>query len=196
MRVFYALTFEEADKKKMVAYRDMLADKAIKGRFTRWENFHLTLAFIGEVSPSKLTELIDILYETAEDGRANDLDGHEPDDHHKNNTISLSASVRASYIGSFRRREREILWLGIDRNKELKQLEKKLAARLRSEGYAIEQRKYTPHITLGRQVLLEESVSDMMIEPKVLPVRSIALMESKRVGDVLVYEPIEEVFVS
>lgn len=55
-----------------------------------------------------------------------------------------------------------------------------------------EKKKNHPHITLGRQVLLDMSLTDFIIPSVELPVKSIALMVSHRVHDQLIYEPIYE----
>lgn len=49
MRVFFAVTFNQKTKEKLLEYRDVVANQSIKGRFTNPNNFHLTLEFIGEV---------------------------------------------------------------------------------------------------------------------------------------------------
>ena len=170
MRVFYAVTFSEETKKSLVAYRDLMANKSIKGRFTVMENFHLTLAFIGEVPGDTLEDLLVVLGE-----------------------LTLAPfQLEGTYIGAFEKKNRRILWMGLENNKVLKSLQKQLVGILTSLDIPLETRKYKPHITLGRQVLLAADLEELVIEPLHIIPKGIALMESKRVGDRLVYEPLAE----
>ena len=171
MRVFYAVTFSKSTKEAIVAYRDMIANSSVKGRFTDKNNFHLTLVYIGEVSQVELEGYLVIL-ENLDIGRLN---------------------LTASYIGSFKRRDREMLWMGLEKNQALLTLHKQLTAALKAHGFEGEDRKYAPHITLGRQVLMIGGLEDLVIDPLHITPYSIALMESKRVGERLIYEPVAEV---
>ncbi|MCS4516605.1 2'-5' RNA ligase family protein [Clostridium botulinum] len=58
-----------------------------------------------------------------------------------------------SYIGSFKRRDKEIIWLGIEENKCLITLQRELRNLLINNGFQIEDRKYKPHITIGREIV-------------------------------------------
>jgi 2'-5' RNA ligase len=49
MRLFYAVNFEPAVKKRLIDIQDALRAQVVRGRFTHEDNLHLTLAFIGEV---------------------------------------------------------------------------------------------------------------------------------------------------
>lgn len=170
MRVFYALTLTSDSKQSITPLRDSLANNAVKGRFTREENYHLTLEFIGNINHGELSEYIVIL----------------------NSLGAAPESLVIEHYGAFKRRDREIIWLGIKKDKVLTLLQKQLRMLLKQNDMPNEQRKYTPHITIGRQVLMHGSIEDMMIKPIELKVHSIALMESKNVDGVLRYEPIEE----
>lgn len=174
MRLFYALTFDDITKSQITRYRDVVADHAVKGRFTREANFHITLSFIGNTNTKQFRELTNVLFEL----------GNWPD------------SVRALHLGSFQRKSNNLVWLGIEGEQKLLQLQKQLHAKLVTAGYNPEKRKYTPHITLGRNIVMREKLNELMIEPIVLKISSIALMESKTVGDYPVYEVLEEIICS
>ena len=170
MRVFYALTFEDKYKEQISYYRDIIANISAKGRFIETSNIHLTLEFIGDVRQDELDDLIDVL-----------------------DSLTLSPiELTASYLGAFRKKNRDIIWLGLDSNKQLDLLVKQLRKLLSSKEYKIENQKYVPHITLGRQIIFHDNLEEFKINPIKIPIKSIALMESKRVHDKLVYEPICE----
>lgn len=57
MRLFIAINFSAETRKRFIALREELRSRSLRGSFTHDENLHLTLAFIGEVSPKKPTKL-------------------------------------------------------------------------------------------------------------------------------------------
>lgn len=171
MRVFYAITFYEETKEKLLEYRNLVSNGSVKGKFTDKNNFHLTLEFIGEVDEIKL--LINILYKLQQRPKC----------------------IITSDIGSFQRGNKEIAWVGIKENKELITLQKELKRLLIDKGFEVDNRKYTPHITIGRQIVRSNLIEKNNLEPIEISIRSIALMESKRVNEKLVYEPLEEILI-
>ncbi|SHJ76166.1 RNA 2',3'-cyclic phosphodiesterase [Paramaledivibacter caminithermalis] len=173
MRVFYAVTFHKETKERLFEYRNMVVKHSIKGRFTSLNNFHLTLEFIGKVNSKELSLLVDILYKLK----------HPP------------KQLIISHIGSFKRKNKEIIWLGIDKNWELIRLQKELRNLLMKNEFEIDNRSYRPHITIGRQIVRKDSIKEIIVNPIQVPIRSIALMESKRVGEKLVYEPLKEIII-
>ena len=48
MRLFIAINFSPSFKKAILSSAQQLRDRGVRGNFTREENLHLTLAFIGE----------------------------------------------------------------------------------------------------------------------------------------------------
>jgi nitroreductase len=54
MRLFIAINFNTDTRNRLIALQEELRTKSQSGNFSRDENLHLTLAFIGEVSPNKL----------------------------------------------------------------------------------------------------------------------------------------------
>lgn len=170
MRVFYALTFDQETKLKLADYRNDVANNSIKGTFVDLNNFHLTLEFIGEVNEKELNLLTNILHEFK----------------------NFPKELIVSYIGSFKGKNKEVVWFGIENNSKLMILQKQLRKLLINNEFNIEIRKYKPHITMGRQILRADQTEDVIIQTLKLPIYSMALMESKRVSDKLIYESIEE----
>ena len=60
MRLFIAINFNDDTHNRLIALRDELRSRSERGNFSLPENLHLTLAFIGEVSPKKI-EKIDLM---------------------------------------------------------------------------------------------------------------------------------------
>ncbi|AUM96609.1 TPA: RNA 2',3'-cyclic phosphodiesterase [Clostridium botulinum] len=173
MRVFYAVTFQEETKEKLIEYKNLVSNNSVKGRFTNKNNFHLTLEFIGEVDEKELSLLTNILYKLQNPPK----------------------ELITSHIGSFKRRDKDIIWLGIEENKELITLQRNLRNLLINNGFKIENRKYKPHITIGREIVTKCPIEKNIFSPIKIPIASIALMESKRFNGQLVYEPLEEIII-
>lgn len=168
MRLFFALTFSEETKKQITPYRDWVAKEAEKGKFTRDANYHLTLEFLGETEPEKVPELKAIVQQLNRPPKV----------------------LRVNRIDSFQKRNKKIIWLGIEEDPRVYQLQRQLVALLNEAGFVTETRPYNPHITLGRRIVLHKPESEFSFQPFDLPVHAIALMESKREDDKLIYEAI------
>lgn len=170
MRIFYALTFEENIKEKINYFTETVANHALKGRFISQNNIHLTLHFIGEVSPEDLDMYEQILHDLPTE----------------------KLTLQSTFIGAFKKKNRNVIWLGLEKNTQYNEIVKEIQQYLEANDVIVDKRKNHPHITLGRQVLLDMNLSDFVIPIIELPVKSIALMVSHRVHDQLTYEPIYE----
>ncbi len=71
-------------------------------------------------------------------------------------------------------------------------LQRELRDLLINNGFKIEDRKYKPHITIGREIVKKNSTDEDIYPPLHIPIYSMAIMESKRVNNELVYKPVEE----
>lgn len=88
-------------------------------------NYHLTVRFIGEV----------------DEGQAADIDTA---------LLQIRAprfDLTLATVGHFGLR---MLWVGIERNPALQHLHEKIERALHRLGFAPEERRYTPHVTLAR----------------------------------------------
>jgi len=93
------------------------------------DNFHVTLRFIGETAENRLEEIDERLAEIAA----------PPFD------LSLAG------VGSFARgRELTSLWIGLDRSEPLMTLQSRIHKALTRAGFASDEKRYTPHVTLAR----------------------------------------------
>ncbi|NCA93496.1 hypothetical protein EOM82_09795, partial [bacterium] len=64
-----------------------------------------------------------------------------------------------------------------------------IASRLCKAGFDIEDRTFTPHITLGRQVI-DKSGIPLYIIPASMTVNRVSLMKSERINGILKYTEI------
>lgn len=74
--------------------------------------------------------------------------------------MSLTASLNRKFelnfekTGYFDRGEKCIIWLGIQKNKELVRLYEMLEKNLVKQGFRREKTAFTPHVTLAREAVL------------------------------------------
>ena len=88
-------------------------------------NYHLTLRFIGEI----------------DEGQAEDVDAALGQIRAPRFDLALAT------VGHFGLRQ---LWVGVERNDTLQHLHGKIESALTRLGFATEERRYTPHVTLAR----------------------------------------------
>lgn len=175
MRVFFAIEFDENIKSYFYEIQEKVRPYCLAGNFTLKENFHLTLRFIGEQSSEQIHKLKAVLTDTAQ---------------------ASSFELRPEKLGSFRKGNRSIIWIGLEKSPQLQQLYANLEKVLADNGYQKEERSYSPHITLAREVKIEDFGSlpgKVHIENPIIKVKSISLMESKRINNKLCYIPLEKI---
>ncbi|MDQ3824707.1 MAG: RNA 2',3'-cyclic phosphodiesterase [Actinomycetota bacterium] len=132
MRLFVALTPPEdvvdALRTTTVALRELAPELAAQLRWTRPEQWHLTLVFLGEVSDQVVSELTRRLNRAAA--------RHPP--------LSLS-------LGGGGRFGHRVLWTGVHGDRDgLRRLAGSAAAAALRCRLPVEDRPYRPHLTLAR----------------------------------------------
>ena len=163
MRLFFALNFSPEVKARLIVLQEELRRQSDSGNFSAPENLHLTLAFLGECGPKQLTSAKIAL-----------------------SLIKIApVDIRIDRLGRFRREGGDIWWAGAAGNSELTALQRELTERLRAVGFRLEDRKYSPHITLAREIVT--GALPWEIEPFGETVRSVELMKSERMQGKLKY---------
>jgi len=165
MRLFIAITLDKAAKQSLEESIQALKNCSISGNFTRLENLHLTVIFIGETENVK--SVCDVM--------------------DKVNAPPLNIAINC--IGKFDRAGGNIYWAGVDGDDTLFKIYRQLCENLSGAGFNIKNQKYLPHITLGRQVVLS-SEPDFSPDKITVSVGSLTLMESKRINGKLIYIPV------
>ena len=131
MRLFTAITLPPDVRDEVVRFQEAL--HALP--FRRWqsaETLHVTLHFMAEVDPDKLTSLEERLREGCRDFGA--------------------FRLQLDRLGAFPNAKRpQTLWIGVAGERDrLAALEANLRPRVIAEGIPLELRRYSPHITLAR----------------------------------------------
>jgi len=168
MRLFIAINFGSDTKDRLLALRDELRSHSSRGKFSLPDNLHLTLVFLGECDGSKTTAT----------KAAMDSVSYDP------------FRVLIERVGRFTRNGGDIWWAGVRECKPLQDLQTNLSDKLIAAGIKLDQRKYNPHITLGREVLT--NVVPWQIKPFGETISSIELMKSERISGKLIYTAIYE----
>ena len=177
MRLFIAINFNDKTLSSLLALRDGLRSHSEAGSFSLPENLHLTLAFLGECDGKQGAAA-----KTAMDSLC--FAPFELRIWH----IGCFGGGRPGNRGSQQGRGGAIWWAGAEESKPLLELQRELTDKLISAGFILDTRKYSPHITLGRQVVTAEA--PRRIEAFGETVRRIDLMKSERVNGKLTYTAI------
>ncbi len=174
MRLFIAINFNEEVKDYLSEVQSIVKASSRKGRYTRYDNFHLTLRFLGELTQIEADEVCDIL--TAFKEKV------EP------------FSIKIGDINSFQKKEKHIVYVDVVKNKEkLITLAKKLNTMIDQSFSFRKTYSFKPHITIGREIMFYQVSSLDKIIPfhKEILVNEVSLMLSSRnQNNVLTYTPI------
>ena len=164
MRIFIALQFEETFRQALLDIQSALKNCGIKGNYTKPENLHLTLAFIGEYgNPQKVLDALDEIEFTPFE-------------------LSLNG------IGRFE----TILWAGLSASEQLSQNVKRIRRALSEQNIPFDRKKFMPHITLIRQYYLTKGTEfpDIAIPHLSMKVTDFSVMRSERGKNGMIYTEI------
>lgn len=123
MRLFVAICFDEPCKDVLCAAIAGLKSHARQGNFSRRENLHLTLAFLGETNRLAAAK------------QALQSIHTEP------------FSIELAGLGCFQRSGSGLWWMGVAENKALAALQQQVVTAL--AGFSLEKRAFRPHLTLS-----------------------------------------------
>jgi 2'-5' RNA ligase len=156
LRAFIALEIP-AGIQDAIAQSTASLKNALPKTLVRWvapQNVHLTLKFLGDVSPTNLEQLAKTLkVETA-----------------LHRTFSMSVGGFGAFPNSRRAR---VIWIGLEAPPGLEALRRGVETAAAHLGYAPEERPFSPHLTIGR-VGQKISASDVQ--------RIHALLDATKVG--------------
>lgn len=161
MRLFIAILFEEPIIKSLTQLQDRWYDMGVRGRFVSEQNFHITLAFIGEYgSAEPVLEAMEAV-------------------------PFAPLSIKLDGVGNFG----DILWAGIERNEELSKYVGRLRKTLAANNIPYDKRKFSPHITLVRKGVLNCGMEEILQKPPhgTMIAKSIDLMSSTRGKNGMIY---------
>ncbi|HEY3311968.1 MAG TPA: RNA 2',3'-cyclic phosphodiesterase [Anaerolineales bacterium] len=142
LRAFIAIEIPTEIKKTISVQTANLQREA--GRAVRWvtsENTHLTLKFLGELSPANMELLTQAL------------------ENECSLQVPFEISVRG--VGCFPNSHRpRVIWVGLNSPPDLERLQHRVEAAAARLGYAPEERPFSAHLTIGR--VREQASQDEM----------------------------------
>ena len=120
MRMFIAL---ELEIDNLLPLKQEL--KNVKGRFVSDNNFHLTLAFLGDTPLNRIFELKEIL-----------------------NSINFNLrEISSTYVSTF---HKNVVVINFEKHQELMNYQRKLTKLLKENNFYFDNKPYNPHLTLIR----------------------------------------------
>ena len=170
LRTFIAVEIPSHVQKKIQQETEPLR-KAIGASFVRWvsiQNVHLTLKFLGDVSPASVDTLTQMLRAEADSCPEFDM--------------------QISGLGSFPSLRRpRVLFIGIQAPAELEALYRGIESACARLGYESEGRGFSPHLTIGR-IKQDASASDQQKVRHALAETKIDSLSIARVNSVHLYK--------
>ncbi len=174
LRLFISVNCDNDVKNRLLDVQEKIRTQSVKGNFSLPENLHLTLVFIGE-TPADNVQIISSAIDKAL----------------KPNIAPFSLVFSAT--GCFKHSNKELWWIGTERDDinldTLKTIRRRITEELLSQGISFDNRPFSPHITLGREIKHETPI----LIPKqeiIYPVNKISLMKSERIRGKLTYTEI------
>ena len=170
MRLFIAVNFDQTIIHYLTGIQNQLRGFSAHGNFTRKENLHLTVVFIGETLPARVRDITAII----------------------DSIDARSFAITINKAGSFKRNNGDIVWVGIENIEQLVYIQRQLADALIQKGFDIDNRPYKPHLTLARSVRFNKGFSFHQVHapPIEINVNRISLMCSEQINGVLTYTEI------
>ena len=170
VRTFIAVEIPP-DVQKTIQQKTEAFRKAIDSSLVRWvpgQNVHLTLKFLGDISPASVGILTQMLRTEADSCPAFDM--------------------QISGLGSFPSLRRpRVLYIGIQAPVELEALYRGIESACARLGYESENRSFSPHLTLGR-VKQDAPAADQQRIRRALEETKIDSLGTARVNSVHLYK--------
>lgn len=132
IRAFIAIELDNQIKQKLnQAILDLSSKISYRLRWVKPDLIHLTLNFLGNIPLSKIGAVSDLMYKTVFDLQV--------------------FNVEFKGMGCFPSLNRpRVIWIGMEQSSELYTMQKSLTDALRQNGFEIETRPFSPHLTLAR----------------------------------------------
>ncbi len=174
MRIFIGIGLNIHTKESLYELQNKWLQTAIKKRPVKFDNFHLTLKFIGEATEKETEEIYEALMLEL--------------------TSIKAFSIKIADVGFFIRNEKFTIWAGVTEGRnELKSLHKLINKALGSTSIIVKKQRFVPHITLAREVVFDKKDNNLPLLNEVELIDVVTIFKSHFVGDALTYTPIYEI---
>ena len=168
MRLFIAVLLSDEIRSRILEVQDEFRWEQVAGRYSPEENFHITLAFIGEYPDAD--EVLEILEKVS----------FEP------------FTVTVDRVGCFD----DLWWAGLQNSPELENVVKAVRHHLADAGIPFDKKKFKAHITFLRNASYgkRKDRPSIHFEPVCMTVEKISLMLSTRGKQGMIYTELGSVF--
>ena len=158
MRLFIAIRLDDNMIGALTAVQDALRARRVGGNYTKRENLHLTLAFIGEYGdPARVLETM--------------------------RGVPFSPfSLRLEGFGSCG----DLYWCGLARQDGLDACVRRLRRALAEAGIPFDRKRFSPHVTLLRKASVDR-MPGVTVPEAAMTARAVSLMRSERGKSGMVY---------
>ena len=175
----------ELPKDVTIKLRDLILYLKTFGRGVRWvrhDGIHITLKFLGDVEETQIDRIAERLRTIANDFAP----------------FSLTITGKGAFP-NFRRPR--TFWLGLSAPENtILSIQERIEEALEQEGFERDNRRFTPHLTLGRVKFPDRTISKiaaelerMKVEEIEFDIREIVLMKSDLQPTGAVYTPLHKI---
>ena len=131
MRAFIAIDLPSNIKAEISKIQDKLKTNLARVHWVKAQNLHLTLKFLGEISPEQLEAINRIIDKVSQ--------------------TTVPFKIKLDDLGAFPDlHDARIIWIGIKQDTQLKQIVQLLETKIGDMGITKEKRGFSAHITIGR----------------------------------------------
>lgn len=169
MRAFIALDIPPILREDVAALARQLKT-SVKGRFVPRKNYHVTIAFLGNVTERELAGAMLALDEAA--------------------SRFAPVELAPDGLGKFGRANDATLWLGFTQDPALMELAAFVRAGLDDAGVSFDAKPFLPHLTIARRAALDHGMLPMLPFPASAHADELTLFKSTLTGDGAIYEPV------
>jgi len=131
LRSFIAIELPDTVKSALLSLQQGLKTCGADVRWVRPEGVHLTLKFLGDIEEKLVDGIVESLKGTCRKFHAFNCEVRG---------VGVFPGIRAP----------RVLWAGIEDHDALKLIQQEIDSAMSSHGFEREDRKFTPHLTLGR----------------------------------------------
>ena len=165
MKLFIGIKIDDLIKKKINNYFKLFYENNVRGNYTKINNLHMTLVFLGEVGENKVPILKNIIKNI----------NLETNEIHLTKTSLL----------------KEILVCDVEKTNEINNMYLNLCEELKKNNFLFEEHSLRPHVTLIRKVENGQKYLDLDMN-MISRFSRITLFESKRINNELIYVDLGE----
>lgn len=169
MRTFIALELPDDFADDVAALARQLS-AAAPGRFSPRKNYHVTLAFLGDIGEAESRDAIAALDEACD--------------------ASGPIDLRPVGLGHFGKPGDATLWMGLEPEEGLVDLAKGVREALSSRWLTYDDKAFRPHITLARRARLPKGALPALAFPTMARAERVTLFKSTLTKDGPIYKPL------